>query len=105
MKRTHEGYVHDIGNLTLTKHNSYYSNKCFLDKRGTPGQDEPCYTESPFFQEQELAQYSDWGAGAIDERRAKFAELGQRSGGVSDFSDAGVEGLESDDEDDDAGGE
>ena len=103
-ERTHEGYVHDIGNLTLTKHNSYYSNKCFLDKRGTPGQDEPCYTESPFFQEQELAQYSDWGAGAIDERRAKLLSWAKKRWRV-DFSDAGVEGLESDDEDDDAGGE
>ena len=70
----HGKYVHDIGNLTLTKHNSFYGNKPFPEKKGAIGANEPCYAGSPFFQEQELSQYDDWTAEAINKRRAKLLE-------------------------------
>ena len=71
----HGKYVHDIGNLTLTKYNAFLSNKPFPEKKGAIGADEQhCYAQSPFFQEQELSQYDDWTAEAINERRAKLLE-------------------------------
>ena len=70
----HGKYVHDIGNLTLTKYNAFYSNKPFPEKKGAIGADERCYAQAPFFQEQELSQYDDWTAEAINERRAKLLE-------------------------------
>ena len=69
---THREYVHDIGNLTLTKHNSFYGNKPFPEKQGEIGAKAPCYAVSPFFQEQELAQFSDWTVESISRRRARL---------------------------------
>ena len=103
-EHTHEKYMHDIGNLTLTKHNSHLSNKCFADKKGALGLDTPCYAESPFFQEQELAQYKDWTAKSIDRRRARLLRWAKERWHV-DFSDAGTEELADDDEDDGDGDE
>ena len=97
----HKEYVHDIGNLTLTRHNPHLSNKCFADKKGTVGLDTPCYTESPFFQERELAQYDDWTTEIISKRRAKLLNWASERWHV-EFTDAGEEQLENDEEDDGA---
>ena len=102
----HEEYKHDIGNLTLTKHNSFYGNKPFPDKKGAIGADRPCYAMSPFFQEQELAECDDWTAEAINERRVRLLEWAKQRWYV-DFRDVDVAGPANDDDDegDDAGEE
>ncbi len=68
----HEQYAHDLGNLTLTKHNSSYGNKPFPEKRGSVTSNGHCYSKSPFFAERELVQWEDWDTIAIDQRRSKL---------------------------------
>ena len=69
----HTRFVHDLGNLTLTKWNAKYGNKPFPDKKGDLGQ-EPvyCYAKAPFYSEQELAGWPDWGPSHVKERREKL---------------------------------
>ena len=83
---THAEYVHDIGNLVLTKDNSSLSNKPFPDKKGTIDAEGPCYATSSLFQERELALLDDWTPEAIDERRARLLDWAKRRWHV-DFSD------------------
>ncbi len=99
-KTTHNEHLHDVGNLTLTKHNSFYGNKPFPEKKGMTGADYHCYTESPFFQEQELAQHDDWTVTTINKRRAKLLGWAKERWHV-DFSDVDVAQPESDDDDED----
>ena len=71
----HVQYRHDLGNLTLTKHNSVYGNKPFPDKKGAVGQEKPyCYATAPFYVERDLTKWQDWNADAIAERRAELLE-------------------------------
>ena len=58
----HELWIHDIGNLTLTKDNPALSNKPFPAKQAI-------YTDSPYFMERQLKDYSDWGIPQIQKRR------------------------------------
>lgn len=88
--RVHRDYVHDIGNLSLTKHNSYYSNNPFPEKRGSLAEKSPCYVTSPFYMERELADWEDWNAEAINESRARLAEWATTRWAV-DWSDLGEE--------------
>ena len=89
----HEEYVHDIGNLALTKWNSHYSNFAFPIKKGSlgaktaDGKELRCYANAPLFQEQEVAQYADWTKESIDARRAKLLAWARERWAV-DFSDA-----------------
>ena len=74
----HAQYQHDLGNLTLTKHNSVYGNKPFPDKKGTVGQEKPyCYATAPFYVERDLTRWQDWNADAIAERRGELLEWAQ----------------------------
>ena len=73
-RRTHLQYVHDLGNLTLTKHNSNYLNKAFRTKKGRVDAKGHCYAKSPLYVERELTQWEDWTPSAIKERRAKLLE-------------------------------
>ena len=72
--RKHQQYVHNLGNLTLTKHNSHYLNKPFPDKKGKVDAELHCYAKAPLYVERELTQWQDWNAYAIDERRASLLE-------------------------------
>ena len=45
-RATHRRSQHDLGNLTLTKHNSHYLNKSFPIKRGTVDAEGHCYSTS-----------------------------------------------------------
>ena len=99
-KDAHKKYVHDIGNLTLTKHNSSYSNKPFPEKKGAIDANGRCYAGSPFFQEQELAQYDEWTREAINERRTKLLEWAKERWRV-DFS--GIDAVEPENDDDEEG--
>ncbi len=71
---SHRRYVHDLGNLTLTKHNPQLGNKPFPKKKGTPGSKGHCYATAPLYVEQELAAQQDWNAAAINERRGRLLE-------------------------------
>ena len=83
---THKKYVHDIGNLVLTKDNSSLSNKSFPDKKGTIDAEWPCYATSSLFQERELALQDDWTPEAIDKRRSRLLDWARERWHV-DFSD------------------
>ena len=72
--RKHQRYVHNLGNLTLTKHNSHYLNKPFPDKKGAMEAKGHCYAKSPLYVERQLTQWQDWDASTIDERRARLLE-------------------------------
>jgi hypothetical protein len=67
-------YTHDLGNLTLTKDNVSYGNKPFPEKRGMAGSGRPCYAESPFFAERELANLTDWTVEHVLERRSRLID-------------------------------
>ena len=70
----HEQYAHDLGNLTLTKHNSVYKNKPFPEKKGSVSAQGHCYAKSPLFVERDLTQWNDWDTNAVNERRSKMLE-------------------------------
>lgn len=67
-------FVHDLGNLTLTKDNSSYSNKPFPDKKGKSSSDKPCYATSPFFMERELSTVREWNPNAVAARRKRLVK-------------------------------
>ena len=102
----HAQYVHDLGNLTLTRHNSTYLNKPFPEKRGAVNAEGHCYAKSPFFVERELAQWEGWDADAIDERRTRLLEWAQQRWTIEsgDPTDTVVD-IEPDETDEDADGE
>ena len=97
-RRQHHKYVHDLGNLTLTKHNSSYQNKPFPDKRGSVTAQGHCYAKSPFFVERQLAEVDDWNAEAIDQRRARLLEWARGRWAV-ETSEAPAGALEPDESD------
>ena len=70
----HAQYRHDLGNLTLTKHNQTYGNKSFPDKKGAIDWTTHCYAKAPFYVERDLTRWPDWDAAAIDKRRAELLE-------------------------------
>ena len=70
----HQRYLHNLGNLTLTKHNSAYQNRPFPEKRGAVDSVEHCYAKSPLYVERQLTLWEDWDARAIGERRSKLLE-------------------------------
>lgn len=83
-REQHAKLVHGIGNLVLTRDNSRYGNRDYLDgadgrhgKRGREGQSEPwCYySESNLVSERELAtRYTEWMPASIERRAAEIAE-------------------------------
>ena len=73
-RRDHRRYLHDLGNLTLTKHNSYYLNKEFPIKKGAVDAIDHCYATSPLYVERELTQWQEWNASDIEERRTRLLD-------------------------------
>ena len=102
-RRTHRRYVHDLGNLTLTKHNSYYSNKPFRTKKGRVDAKRHCYAKSPLYVERQLTQWDDWNVSAIKERRAKLLEWAMARWAVdlSEFEEREHEPVDADELDED----
>ncbi len=83
----HQHCVDDIGNLMLTKHNSFYSNKPFFEKKGTADAKSPCYANSPLFQEREIAAlWDNWTPQSISERRGRLLDWA-KSRWYIDFGD------------------
>lgn len=73
--KSHEEYLNDLGNLSLTLHNSVYSNKSFLNKKGKVGQNKhACYANSGLYQERELLEYRMWTRKSIIKRRNKILD-------------------------------
>ena len=77
-KKIHRQYVHDLGNLTLTKHNSHLQNRSFTDKKGTVDSERHCYAKSPLYVERELVRWEHWGPSAIDNRRCRLLKWARR---------------------------
>lgn len=84
-REQHSDLVHGIGNLVLTRDNSRYGNRDYLDspdgsrkgKRGAAGQTEPwCYfSDSNLASERELASdYAEWTPGTIAHRANAIAD-------------------------------
>ena len=90
----HGKYIHDLGNLTLTMHNSHYQNKPFPKKKGEANAEQPCYMTSPLYIERELARWNHWDASAIDKRRAVLLEWARNRWAV-DLSGVGDDKYES----------
>ena len=67
----HQRYLHDLGNLTLTRYNASLSNRPFPDKKGDTDRNRS-YAESPLWQERELVEDDDWTPETIDERRERL---------------------------------
>jgi hypothetical protein len=67
-------WMHDLANLCLTSHNASYSNKPFLDKKGTAGASFHCYANSNLFMERALAASADWDETALTARRQAIVE-------------------------------
>lgn len=86
--RKHEIYLHDLGNLTLTKHNAHYSNKPFPEKKGATDTRGRCYAKSPLHMERSLTRWNHWKVAAIDERRTELLEWTRRRWAV-DLDSAG----------------
>ena len=83
----HQSYVHNLGNLTLSKWNAHYLNKPFPEKKGKPAGDaEFCYAKAFFFAEQELLEWEDWTPATIDQRRNRLLAWARQRWSV-DFSD------------------
>ncbi len=69
-ENVHKDYLHTIGNLTLTKHNSRLSNRPFREKRDMPGG----YRNSSLHLDRSLAQAGRWDKDAIINRAEIFSE-------------------------------
>ncbi len=98
---THQQYVHNLGNLTLTKGNSHLGNKPFPDKKGAISSEvKYCYAKSPLYVERQLGQFQDWDTSAIDARRGRLLEWARGRWAI-DLSDSEAMELEPElDEDD-----
>ena len=100
---SHENYMHDIGNLTLTKGNSSLSNKPFPDKRGDKCTQGYCYEQSLLLEEREIAaKWDDWTVTTIDERRTTLLRWAKERWRV-DFGNVTGEMYDPDDESGDDG--
>lgn len=69
-KKNHEEYLNNIGNLTLTKYNSEYSNDNFENKLNM----ENGFKDSPLRLNKMIAEYSSWDIENIKERADKLGE-------------------------------
>lgn len=86
----HRRLVHDLGNLTLTKDNSTYSNKSFPEKRGAQGWERPCYAESPLFTERELSQIAEWTPAEVGKRRRRLVEWAEGRWGLGHLEEVDI---------------
>ncbi|NQY82059.1 MAG: DUF262 domain-containing protein [Alphaproteobacteria bacterium] len=68
-KRIRETYLHTLGNLTLTRYNSEYSDRLFKEKRDMSGG----FSQSPLRVNQGLGQVDKWDEEAIKARASMLA--------------------------------
>ncbi len=100
-KDSHEKYKHDIGNLTLTKGNPSLGQKPFPQKRKAEA-GVYCYSSSPLFEEQEIAEnWEHWTKKSIEERRAIMLGWASERWRVDFGDETHAEVLDDEDGDDD----
>ncbi len=73
-QRIQQTWLHTLGNLTLTRYNSEYSDRPFIEKRDMAGG----FQESPVRLSAGLGQLDRWDEGAIRERAERLAEKATR---------------------------
>ena len=93
----HRRYIHDIGNLTLSRFNESLSNRPFDEKKGTAWQPER-YISSPFFQEGDLVHYPEWTPETVLKRRDRIIDWAKQRWSI-DLSDASDDRDEVDEDD------
>jgi hypothetical protein len=91
--------IHDLGNLSLTKDNSSYSNKPFPYKKGKAGTGNVCYAESPFFMEREMATAREWNPNGVIKRRKRLIKWAKERWAVPDDVSFDVQPVPADQED------
>ena len=69
-KRVQQTWLHTLGNLTLTKHNSEYSDRPFAEKRDM----ENGFKHSPLKLNEGLGQLDGWNEATIKERAGRLAD-------------------------------
>jgi len=67
----HEGYLHTLGNITLTAYNSEYSNRSFIEKRDM---EEKGFRDSRLFLNKYLSTIEKWNEGNIKKRARKLRD-------------------------------
>ncbi|MCV5179195.1 HNH endonuclease family protein, partial [Escherichia coli] len=70
-QRVHKELLHTLGNLTLTRYNSRYSDRPFAEKRDI----EDGFKHSPLYLNIGLGQCEKWDEAAIHARADRLAEL------------------------------
>jgi predicted transport protein len=70
-ERVQQTWLHTLGNLTLTRYNSEYSDRTFAEKRDMPGG----FSVSPLNLNAGLGQLDQWNKVAIKTRASKLADL------------------------------
>jgi uncharacterized protein with ParB-like and HNH nuclease domain/predicted transport protein len=70
-KEIQSKYLHTIGNLTLTRYNSEFSDRSFIEKRDLP---EGGFKTSPLALNQGLGALTTWNLNTIQERANQLAE-------------------------------
>lgn len=68
---TQSKYLHTIGNLTLTRYNSEFSDRSFIEKRDLP---EGGFKTSPLTLNEGLGELATWNVNTIQERANRLAE-------------------------------
>ncbi len=96
-EQEHQRYLHDLGNLTLTRFNPSLGNKAFPMKKGALDASGHCYAKSALFVELELTLFQDWDASTIEKRRADLLKWA-RSRWAVDMSGLRDQEREPDDE-------
>jgi predicted transport protein len=69
-KRVHAEKLHCLGNLTLTRYNSEYGKRSFIEKRDIPGG----FRQSPVSLNLELRELDYWNEEEIDKRGRRLAK-------------------------------
>lgn len=92
-------YLHDVGNLVLTKNNANYQNFDFEVKKGSAGRGY-CYANSDIRQERKLAEYSEWTVQSCEVRRKVIVDWIVSRWGNDNFHTS-ITSVEINEEDDD----
>ena len=74
----HRRYMHDLGNLTLTKFNPQLGNKPFPEKKGSLDRQARCYAQSLLSIETDLCRWDDWNTETIDQRRRELIQWAKK---------------------------
>ena len=69
-QKVHNDFLHTLGNLTLTRYNSEFSNRPFAEKRDMKGG----FKNSPLNLNEGLGKLEDWDEAAIQSRANQLAE-------------------------------